>query len=703
MLFLKNRNPDVSSSRHALFQLLLPAGGVQRLLRVYPGEVKLLLWVTLIQLLMSVSSIMVNNVAQTTFLKRYGSEALPMVFMIEAIVTFGFAGFVSLLMERFRTIRVFTGLLLFYGICMGVVRILISMGVELAYPLLYILKSQAVGILPILYWDILNDMFTTQQSKRLYTLISAGGILGTTLGSLMTRRLAIWIGMDNILLLFIAGMAVAALLNELTEKVAGTPLQSRVKKSQGKSGKSNLAVLKEFIGYANKSTLLKYMVLLLAIPNMILPLLDYQFNVLVDQHFASEALTLQFFGIFRGVSNALMFVLLMGSSRLITRWGVPTSLLFHPVNYCIAFGGIFLRFDIFAGVYARVTTEMLKTVLNNPARSVLYNFFPEKHRSMIRLVLRGSVVRAADFAGSGFLALIRGVVEPRMLSLVALPFALAWVVTSFRLKKAYPEILMQSLKENQMDWKKMEDDQLQLLVRDKQTTRIFQQGLVSKNGSVALLCAEFLVKTRPDKWEETLLKTIVQKQPVIQKQILALITPENIGPHASRMYELARSASVEALPYWLETLTRVDPSGSGPFMEEFLYHSDVRIKAEAFAGSCVSCNLENHEEYRRRIDEWLAGDRDLVWLAAKVLAKTGDPVYSQELLEMFSQEDDPDLKAWALEGLSKMNHDKVLPLAVLGSTDASGLVRMASLRAISTLEPKASPELFMIFLKDVDS
>ncbi|MBU0464566.1 MAG: hypothetical protein KKE12_13360 [Proteobacteria bacterium] len=500
MFFSKKFLPETPSSRHSLFQFRLPAGGMQRLLRVYPNEVKLLLWVTAIQVVMSTSSILVNNVAQTTFLKRYGADALPAVFMLEAMITFVFAGFVSLLMERYRTIRVFTGLLLFYGICMAIIRMMIPMGVDLVYPILYILKSQAVGILPILYWDILNDMFTTQQSKRLYTLISAGGILGTTFGSLMTRKLSIWVGTDNILLIFIGGMVLAAVLNELTEKVVGTPLQFRIKQSKEKPQRNQLAVLKEFIQHAKESTLIKYMVLLLAIPNMILPLLDYQFNVLVDNYFASEALTLQFFGIFRGVSNALMFALLMGSSRLITRWGIPTSLLFHPINYFIAFAGIFLRFDIFAAVYARVTTEMLKTVLNNPARAVLYNFFPEKHRSMIRLVLRGSVVRAADFAGSGFLTLTRGVIKPRMLSLVALPFALIWVVTSFRLKKAYPGILIQSIKENQMDWKQMEDDQLQLIAKDKLITQTFQQGLASKDGKVALLCGEFLYRTQPDQW-----------------------------------------------------------------------------------------------------------------------------------------------------------------------------------------------------------
>lgn len=88
MSFFKKFLPEPPSSRHSLFPFRLPAGGLQKLLRVYPNEVKLLLWVTAIQVVMSTSSILVNNVAHTTFLKRFGSDVLPMIFMLEALITF---------------------------------------------------------------------------------------------------------------------------------------------------------------------------------------------------------------------------------------------------------------------------------------------------------------------------------------------------------------------------------------------------------------------------------------------------------------------------------------------------------------------------------------------------------------------------------------------------------------------------------------
>ena len=109
------------------------------------------------------------------------------------------------------------------------------------------------------------------------------------------------------------------------------------------------------------------MMIIVAIPNMVLPIMDYQFNTVVDAYFTTEGDTLEFFGIFRGISNAVMFMLLLFSGRLVSRWGVPASMLLHPINYLISFGSLFFRFDLFTGIYGRFSTETVKTVLNNPA------------------------------------------------------------------------------------------------------------------------------------------------------------------------------------------------------------------------------------------------------------------------------------------------------------------------------------------------
>lgn len=695
-----NERTPVTPTQHSLFQGAQPTTLIEKVFRVYPQEIKLLLWVSAIQLVMNTSSIMINNFAQTTFLKRFGVGALPTVYLIEAALTFFFAGLVGILMERFRAMRVFTGLLLFFGLAIGCVRALLPMEISLIYPALFILKSQAAGILPILYWEILGDLFTTQQSKRLYTLITAGGILGTTVGSLLTGKVAHWLGGNNILLIFIGGMALAALLNELTEKVAGFPIETRTDRRQNKLPGKFKDNLREFIDYTRKSTLLKYMILLLAIPNMILPMLDFQFNVLVDAHYATETGTLNFFGVFRGVSNAVIFITLLFSGRLISRWGVPKTMLIHPINYFFAFTSIFAGYNIVAGVYARFSTELLKMTLNNPARAILYNFFPERVRGLIRLFLRGGVVRAADFAGSGFLALVKGLVSPRTLPLLALPLVLVWIAACLRLKKAYPSMLAEILTERQASLHNLEEINFQALARNREVIEKFRDGLNAKDPKVAAVSGEFLARAKPPGWADAIIEVLPATPAEIQKQYLDLLGPEDVGPAMEKLYRMAERAAPGTLIHLLPALARFNASEALPVIEEFIEHPDPRVRVQALAGIYASQKPEALSVFRRCLQELLDGDEGQKRTAIEILSKTGDRAFSEELLAVWNQSADARLREWALTGLMKMKHEAVKKIALEAVGDSVPQIRKAVLDALISLEEKIPPEALIRFLGD---
>jgi len=698
---MSDYTPVLPTRHHNLMQWVQPVIFLRKALRVYPNEIKPLLWVTAIQLVMSSSAIQINNFAQSAFLKRFGVQSLPTVFLAEAIITFFFSGLVGILMERYRNIRVFTVVLLYFGICIGLIRLLLPLQFTWIYPVLYILKSQSVAILPILYWDILSDVFTTQQSKRLFTLVTAGGVLGTTAGSLMTGRLARWLGLNNLLLIFVAGMVLAAVLNELTEKIVAAPMETRVDRRKGKLEGKFVDNLQGFIANARQSVLLKYMILIIAIPNILLPIMDYQFNVVVDNHFTTEAATLHFFGLYRGISNAAMFVILMISGRIITRLGVTTSLLFHPANYFLAFGSLFLRFDIISGIYARFSTETLKTTLNNPARAVLYNFFPEQSRALIRVFLRGAVVRISDFTGSGLLILIKGLVDPRWLSIVAAPLTLIWLFTNIRFQKAYPSILLQTLADKHTDWSNLEDVNLKVLFNDKRLLNDLKQKIANAKPEVAEFYAEILAAAKPPGWADTLMDALSTQPLKTQKRMLDLLVPEDTELAVDRLVFLTRSASPEFLSYLLETLARIAPQKGSSVLEAFLDHSDRRVQIQALSGFYLGKDPRNLSVFRNRLNNLLNGDKSDLRMGAEILSKTGDSAFSDILLELSAGED-PELKAWAIFGLSKMKHKAVVDIVLASFEDTSSQVRKAAVEAMGVLGNNIPVEMLIKRLTDSD-
>ncbi len=673
---------------------------LQSIFKVYPQEVRLLLWVTLIQLAMRISSILINNYAQAAVLKRYGVEFLPTIFVVEAILTFFVMNAVGALMERFRTIRVFTGLLLFFALLVGVIRGLLPLNIALLYPILFILKSQAVETLPVLYWDILNDLFTTRQSKRLFALITAGGILGTTLGSIMTGQLAHWVGADNLLLVFVGGTILAAILNEGTERVVGAPLEPRGD-GRGRKAKPKLReTLREVASYSRKSPFLNYMIILVAIPNIVLPILTYQFNVVVDATYGTEQQTLQFLGLYRGVSNAAIFVMLLFSGRLVTRWGVATSLLFHPINYLLAFVSLLLRFDIFAAVYARFSTETLKTTLNNPARSVLYNFFPPRMRGLMRVFLRGTVVRASQLGGSGFLMLIRGLADPRLLSLVAAPLVLIWILTSFLIKRRYASLLLRVLMDKQIDWRRLEDVNLRELAQDRRTVEVLRKGLLEGTPEIARLCGEILAQVTPPGWTAWVAEALPGKPLEVQRALLDLLSPAVAHEAIPALGALAQRASPETLVLLIPTLSRLDSLASVPFLEALLDHPSPDVGAWALVGAASSGNPDAGRRCGQRVRELMgeAGGKGGEGLRPE---ESMDASFSRLLIHWVKGQD-PERRTLALWGLSKMKMAEGVEVAADAVEDPLPHVRRAALQAMVEYGPAAPIELWFRLLADED-
>lgn len=676
---------------------------LQRVFRVYPEEWRLLIWVTLIQLAMRVSSVLVNNYSQTAFLKRFGVEHLPTVFLIESVLTFLVINVVGVLMGKYRTLSVFTGLLIFFGICVAAIRLMIPLDLPVLYPVLFILKSQAIETLPILYWDILNDMFTTRQSKRLFTLITAGGILGTTLGSVLTGNVARWLGVDNVLWVFVVGTFLAAALNQGTERVLGSPLQPSTDKKRKKKRPKLSQTLGKAHVFWKESPFLRYMVLLVAAPNVVLPILTYQFNVVVDITYGTEQDTLHFLGLFRGVSNAFIFASLLFSGRLLSRWGVPTSLLFHPINYLLAFAAIMLRFDILAAMYARFSTEVLKTTLNNPARAILYNFFPPHMRGMVRVFLRGTVVRASDLAGSGLLIALKGVVSPQFLSLAAAPFVGVWVLTSFLIRKNYPSMLVKVLLERQIDWKRLEQIDLRAVAQDSKSVEALRLGLKDSRDEVSLLCAEILALVRPPGWIHWVLEALPGRSPELQSAFLATLPEDETAREAIPLMEhIALTADSNLLSQLMGTMARLAPESCNEIFRQYLAHSESRVRTQAMAGLLAGTDQEGISECRRLLRELVdSGDPPKVKVALEVLAISPDPTFAQDL-HCWASFEDAELRSLALKGLARSCDPELLEMARQAMRDPNAPVRRAAAEMMASCGEKVPASGWVALLGDED-
>ncbi len=658
-----------------------------RWLKIYEGEAGLFVWSALLFFAIHVSDILLNNFGETAFLKRFGVEYLPIIYMSNAVATFFIMSFLTGIMARTPSSRLLFYMLIVCGTSIGIIRFLIPFGFEMIYPVIYILKSQYEVLLGLLFWDTANDLFNTRQSKRLFPLLSAGGVLGGVSGSFFTPMLARGIGIDNLMLVYLgttlAGAAVVGRMGSLFPflNAAEQP------KTEKKPRSSILNELRKVLPLIRESTLVKVLIVLTLVPNMVIPIINYQFNFAVDQTYGTEGGMLGFFGYFRGSMNIVSFVVLLFVGRIYGKWGLPIALMFHPCNYIIAFLAYLVRFDIFSAMYSQLSTTVLRNAINNPARSVLMGLFPPEHRSAVRPFLRGTVVRIGILMGSGTILLFQGMMHPRYLSIVAIAFVLAWILTTAVLKRRYSAILLDLISRNMLDIKSLEEKDVGHIFLDRRVQAQLVERFLSCKGSTCLWYAGLIQSLGLKNLDDHILSVLKNQDEKTAAGLLELMSGD-IGSKAIPSFvELVKRRNPELTLSVLKTAARMEAGVSGRFLKSvFDAATHPEIRAYAVAG----LYRENPSEYDPLIRDWLASGKASEKKAGILSAgRSGNRDFIPPLLEVLEKETDPVHISLALEALRLLQAERLNRIAIPFLKHSNESVRVSAMESVSIADEDA--------------
>jgi TLC ATP/ADP transporter len=650
-------------------------------LNVYEDEIHLFLWAFFLYFLLTGSNVILNNYAETAFLKRYGVEYLPIVYMLNSIALFIIMGALTGIMVRYPGARILSYLFVFCGVSVAGIRFMIPLNIDLIYPVLFMLKAQYEALLGLLFWSLANDLFNTRQSKRLFSLITAGGVIGSIIGSFGTPFLAKAITLDNLLLFYLGTTLVGAVVVRRMGKNYPTLLFSDKKDKKSKTRHNLIAEFKNIIPLMKESSLIKILVLLTLLPNIIIPILNYQFNYAVNAQFATESGLIQFFGYFRGFLNIGSLIILLFVGRIYGRWGLPVALMFHPANYILAFLAFLFRFDIFAAMYARMSTMVLRTTINNPARNILIGLIPESLRSVLRPFLRGTVVRIGLLLGSGMILISEKFFHPRYLSLIAIPFAAAWLVSVFSLKRGYSKILLGLVSEGMFDLKALEETDMEHVFSGKEINSRLLQAFLDSRGSRSLWYARLLKALGIKDLDQHLLVSLGFQDDRTRIGLVELLSPESGKKAASLLMDLAKSEKNQDLTVAaLQAVNRLDPESWEMIdYEYFIGHHHPEIRAHALIGMY----RREPEKYRPIIQSYLQSDEINERHAGIIAAGgSGDKIFIDPLKEMLTAETNEPLLPAILTGLRDLKVTDLNEMAFSFLSHPASRVRLAALSAL---------------------
>ncbi len=658
-----------------------------RWLKIYEDEIGVFFWTTLLYFLIRIADILLNNFAETAFLKRYGVEYLPVVYMINAVATFFVMGFITGLMAKIPGSKLLSGMLLFAGVSVASFRFIITLDFDIIYPILWVLKAQYEVLLGLVFWNLANDLFNTRQSKRIFPIITAGGVLGAIFASFSTPVIVRLVSIDNVMFLYlIFSIGAAATVYSMGSRFPTLLLkEERAKKAKGRS-----TILDEFrkvIPMMKESLLIKILIALSLIPNIVIPIINYQFNFAADQAFATEGGMIKFFGFFRGSMNFVSLIILLFVGRIYARWGLPVALMFHPFNYVIAFLGYLLNFNIFTAVYAQISTTVIRNTINNPARAVLVGLIPSAYRAVIRPFLRGTVVRIGTLTGSGIIMLMGSYLHPRYLSIVALFLMAWWLYTNTVLRKNYPKILLDLVSKNVIDLRSMEDKDLSQIFADRKMRAQLRGSFSQAKGDDCIWYAKILKSMGIERLDSDILSAIRVQDEKTQIALLDMVSPA-AGKAALDVFQsITATSRPELTAAVLKAGHRISPALFSQFSRKFFEEgSSPKVKAYAIG----NLYLTDPDAYRPLIEKWLESDSMELQEAGIIAAgRSGDPSFLQGLHRFLLQDTPAVILPVLLRALKRLDAPdlpRVFP-AFLSHDDEE--VRIAALESLEITDDKA--------------
>jgi len=496
---------------------------LEKYLKIYVHESHSFLWISAIFFVIFFVTAIFRTYVDAAFIKRYGPQYIPYMLVINALLTFVVMGVIDRLARRFMDYHLLAGFLAVYAGSVTVLFLMVRADISVAYPILYQLLYLLDSVLLVFLWNMAGDLFNARQGKRIFPLVTASQVLGTTVGSFVTGPLTLVVGQDPTLLIFgMVCLGTAIFLARTGNNLLGdsNPVTA------GAKGTSRKVPLTEVPSLMQQYPIVRYLIITGLVPNILLPIFFYQFSIIANNTFASEQSLISFLSLFRGMTTMTTFVLLFFMGRLYSSIGLTNSSLVQPFNFAVLFGSLTGFFNIYVACYGQFTTLLIQRAIAGPVNKILYSIIPSDLTAWSRTFLRGTVLKVGMLSGSLLMIALKPVVSAQYLSVIALVFTIYWSVESLIFRKHYKRILKQVIVEKQLDFDQIE------------SIRTFDSG------GAAMELGPVSVESRLEQLPTPETKTVPTIDPDVA---LKLLDDENAGTRAEAAASFAQSQDIRAV------------------------------------------------------------------------------------------------------------------------------------------------------------
>ena len=279
------------------------------------------------------------------------------------------------------------------------------------------------------FWSFMADVWKSEQGKRLYGFIAAGGSAGALAGPLITIGLAGTIGAANLLI-------VAALLLEAAVLCA-RQLEVEGKTSAEKQGAVGGGAIDGLLMVV-RSPYVAGITLWVSLLSVAATFLYFEQAAIVAAASDDPAVRTRIFAsVDLAVGLLTLAVQFVATGKIIARFGVGPALALLPLVFMAGFALLAAAPVLVVVIAFQALQRTANFAISNPAREVLFTVVARDEKYKAKNVIDIVAVRGADAAGGWLITGLRALsMEARGIAIAAIAVAAAGVALSVALGRA---------------------------------------------------------------------------------------------------------------------------------------------------------------------------------------------------------------------------------------------------------------------------
>ncbi|VTU40911.1 Major Facilitator Superfamily protein [Variovorax sp. PBS-H4] len=357
-----------------------------------------------------------------------GTRALPWLFSATFVTLLAAQPIFGALVARLPRARFIPIVYHFFVLNLALFWLLMAMGIEPVFVarVFFVWVSVFNLFAVAVFWSFMADLFTSEQGKRLFGFIGAGGTAGGLLGPVITIALSVPLGPHNLLIAAIVFLELAVFCSARLERSAGAPQGQR--RDQRRVGGSPFAALSGLvrspylIGVAAWVSLLSFGATILYL---------VQANVVAATVQGGGAQTRIFASIDLIVGLLTLATQVFATGQFLRRFGTGMAAGALPAVYVVGFLVLAWMPGLAVVVVLQVMQRWTNFAIANPARQVFFTVVGREEKYKAKNMIDVVVYRGSDaLYGWVFDSLQAVGLKIGAIALCAAPIALAWVLLS---------------------------------------------------------------------------------------------------------------------------------------------------------------------------------------------------------------------------------------------------------------------------------